>query len=189
MMLPTHVFVSLLLATPFAVLLPEHLAVIAASAIAGGIFPDLDILVGEHRRTLHWPYIGWLVAAPFIVKILFTAWVPPLAVIAAVFFACAAFHALVDIYACGPTMRPWQQDSEKGVYNWLGQTWVSPKYYIAYDGSPGDFILTLVLFLATWPIYSSLIWYPYGAGFLLLVAVVYVSIRKDVPRLLQQFSE
>lgn len=52
MMSPTHTAMGILLALPLVVAAPELAAVGALAGIAGGAFPDLDLLVGEHRKTL-----------------------------------------------------------------------------------------------------------------------------------------
>jgi len=67
MMATTHAAVGLLLAVPLAFVAPELAAPAAIAAIAGGVFPDLDLFAGVHRKTLHFPDYYWLGAMPALV--------------------------------------------------------------------------------------------------------------------------
>lgn len=57
MMVITHVTVALLVSLPVVVLVPAFATPVAAGAVVGAIVPDLDLFVGEHRRTLHFPVL------------------------------------------------------------------------------------------------------------------------------------
>ena len=62
MMVITHVAVALAFAVPVALAAPEFATAAAVGAILGGALPDLDLLVGEHRRTFHFPVVGPVLA-------------------------------------------------------------------------------------------------------------------------------
>lgn len=144
-MATTHAAVGLLLAIPVAVVAPELAAASALAAIAGGIFPDLDLFVGVHRRTLHFPDYYWLGAVPALAA---AALVPTAATVAVAWFLLsAAVHSVSDAFGAGTEPRPWQRTSAEAVYLHSRRRWVRPRYWVRYDGAPEDYLLT-VLFLS-----------------------------------------
>ncbi|MFC6716439.1 metal-dependent hydrolase [Natrialbaceae archaeon GCM10025810] len=142
MMATTHAFAGLTLVAPFAFLAPEYALPLAVGAIAGGVFPDVDVLF-VHRRTLHFPVYG----LPVAVAGAGFATVFPSSLTAAVgAFAVAAWvHAVSDAGGGGPEMDPWTNPSDRAVYDHARGTWVRPRRWIRYDGAPEDAVLAVAL--------------------------------------------
>jgi hypothetical protein len=140
MMATTHAFaglslaVALVLAVP--TLAPALVLAAAVGALAGGVFPDLD-LVATHRRTLHFPVGYWLLALPAGAVAAFAP--TPASVGAALFLLSAAVHSASDVIGGGLETRPWLGTSDKGVYLHVRKRWLAPRQWIRYDGAPEDF--------------------------------------------------
>jgi len=144
MMATTHAAVGLLLAVPLTVVAPDLAPVAALAGIAGGVFPDLDVVAGVHRKTLHFPDYYWVAALPALGL---AAAVPgPATVAAAWFFLAAAVHSVSDVLGAGLEPRPWERTSVEAVYLHSRRRWLRPRYWVRYDGAPEDFLLTLVCF-------------------------------------------
>ncbi|MFB6221353.1 MAG: metal-dependent hydrolase [Halolamina sp.] len=134
-MATTHALAGLLLAVPVAFVAPEFAAVAAIGAIAGGVFPDVD-MPGTHRRTLHFPvyYSVASLVAGVVALLVPTPWT----VAAALFLASAALHALSDGLGGGLELRPWEATSEQAVYSHYHGRWWRPRRVVRYDGAPED---------------------------------------------------
>lgn len=144
MMATTHALAGLLLAIPVAVVAPEFATVAAIAALAGGVFPDLD-MPSAHRRTLHFP-VYYSLAAVVAAAVAFV--VPtPVSVGAALFLAAAAVHSLSDSLGGGLELRPWEATSEEAVYSHYHGRWWRPRRLVRYDGSPEDAALSGLLAL------------------------------------------
>jgi len=144
-MATTHAFVGVALAAALATAVPTLAPVVvlaaAVGALAGGVFPDLD-LVATHRRTLHFPVGYWLVAVPAVAV---AAFVPTPATVGAAFFLLsAAVHSSSDVIGGGLETRPWLGTSEKAVYLHVRGRWLAPRQWIRYDGAPEDFAVGAV---------------------------------------------
>jgi hypothetical protein len=145
MMATTHAAVGLLLALPVTVLAPDLAPAAALAGMAGGVFPDLDLLAGVHRKTLHYPDYYWLGALPALVAV---ALAPgPVTVAVAFFLLAAAVHSVSDAFGAGTEPRPWERTSREAVYLHSRSRWIEPRYWVRYDGAPEDYLLTVVLFL------------------------------------------
>jgi hypothetical protein len=177
MMSPTHTASGVVLAVPLVVVAPEFAAVGALAGIAGGVFPDLDFVVGEHRRTLHFPVYYWLLALPAVVA----AAVSPstMTVALALFTLSAAVHSVVDWFGAGPEPRPWADPSERAVYLHVENRWLVPKRWVRYDGAPEDLLLARVLSVPGLYLFGETVRTLTIAG--LVVGVVYTLVRKRVP--------
>jgi hypothetical protein len=144
MMATTHVFAGLAAVAPIAFLAPEGAAVLGIGAILGGIAPDFD-LVFTHRRTLHFPVAGLAVAvSTIVVAALFPS---PLTLVLAAFAGTAWLHAASDAIGGGPEMDPWNERTERAVYDHVHGRWIRPRRWIRYDGAPEDAALGIVLAL------------------------------------------
>lgn len=181
MMSPTHIVAGPVLAIPVLIFAPELAVVAAVAAICGGILPDLDLLAGEHRKTLHFPLLYWVPTVPAAVAAVLSP--APETVGAALFFLAAAIHSVVDVLGGGYELKPWEASSERGVYFHRGQRWLRPKRWIRYDGSPED--VGVAVFLAV----PGLTWYedpvPILVAGALVVALVYAALRKRLPPYLE----
>ncbi len=139
-MATTHAFVGLAVAAALVVAVPTLAPVVvlaaAVGALAGGVFPDLD-LAATHRRTLHFPVAYWVVAVPAVGAGVVAP--GPVTVGAATFLLSAAIHSSSDVIGGGLETRPWLGTSDKAVYVHVQGRWLAPKQWIRYDGSPEDF--------------------------------------------------
>jgi hypothetical protein len=142
MMATTHAAVGLLLAVPLAILAPDSAAVGALAAVAGGVFPDLDLFAGVHRRTLHFPDYYWLGAVPALAAAVLTPSATTVAV--AFFLLSAAVHSVSDAFGAGTEPRPWERTSAEAVYLHSRSRWLRPRYWVRYDGAPEDYLLTVL---------------------------------------------
>lgn len=142
MMVTTHALAGLLLAIPVALVAPEFAGVAAIAALAGGVFPDLD-MPGTHRRTLHFPvYFSLAAATASVVAFLVpTVW----SLTAALFLASGALHSVSDAAGGGLELRPWEATGERAVYSHYHGRWWRPRRWIRYDGAPEDAVATLLL--------------------------------------------
>lgn len=185
MMAPTHIAVGAALAVPLVAIAPGLATVGAIAGIAGGIFPDLDLLSGRHRKTLHFPVLYWVVAAPAVAVAVVSP--TPVTVAAALFLLSAAVHSVLDWFGAGDELRPWQETSTEGVYVHVIGQWLPPKRWIRYDGAPEDLALAAgvaapALFLFGTPVRELL-------GVALIVGAVYTVIRRRVPRYVAPYLE
>jgi len=175
MMATTHALAGLLLAIPVAVIAPDLALPAAIGAIAGGVFPDVD-MPGEHRRTLHYPvYYSLAAALVVVVAVLFPG---PVTVLAAVFLASAALHSLSDGFGGGLELRPWEATSERAVYSHYHRRWWRPRRWVRYDGAPEDAALGLLLAVPSVLFYEGYIeLFVLGA---VALGVVYAAIRRPM---------
>jgi hypothetical protein len=131
MMSPTHVAVGGVLG----LLAPGSDAVLAGAL--GGFLPDLDLLFGKHRRTLHFPWLYGVAASGFYgLSVVLNGFGS-----VAVFFAAAGVHSLMDRFA-GAELRSWDSDRwrSKAVYDHLRGGWLPPGRVIQ-GGSVRDLVL------------------------------------------------
>lgn len=141
MMLPTHALVGLAIGAPLLWLAPESASPALVGGLLGGIWPDLDLYVG-HRRTLHYPTGYSLAAIPAVIVAGVVG--SPLAVGLAVAVVAAATHCQMDRYGGGLELRPWENTSERAVYDHVAGEWQAPKRWVRYDGAPEDVGLSLL---------------------------------------------
>ncbi|MGM0590897.1 MAG: metal-dependent hydrolase [Halobacteriota archaeon] len=176
---PTHVAMGLVLALPVSVLAPELAPAAALAGMAGGIFPDLDMLGGTHRKTLHFPEYYWALALPAV----FAVFVSPstTSVAGAVFLLSAAVHSVADVFGGPSAPRPWERPSDRGVFFHAGGRWLPPKRWIRYDGAPEDLLVFVVLSAPGMLLFDPLV--RALTLWSLAVAVVYTVVRKRVPQL------
>lgn len=175
-MVVTHVAVALLATLPVAVLAPGLATPAAAGAIAGGILPDLDLFVGRHRRTLHFPVLGPALGAVTTVVALLVPTPATVAVAAAA--VGAGLHAASDVLGAGEELRPWERTNPYAVYDHLSGRWWRARYLVPYDGSPRDLLAAVLLSLPSLVVYDGTArWLLVGS---LGVGVVYAIVRRDV---------
>ncbi|MFC7046918.1 metal-dependent hydrolase [Halobacteriaceae archaeon GCM10025711] len=186
MMSTTHAFVGLLLASSMLFLAPEFAVVGAVAAMAGGVFPDLDLFVGEHRKTLHYPDYYWVAAAPAVAVAAFAP--GPLTVGAAFFLVSAALHSASDALGGGLGLRPWEDTSDRrGVYLHSRRRWIPPRRWVRYDGAPEDLALAAAFALPGYLLFDGVVSQIVVAG--LAVSVVYTAVRKRLPDLAPEFLQ
>jgi len=176
-MATTHAAMGVLLATPLVWVAPDLAPAAALGAMAGGVFPDLDLGVLEHRKTLHYPEHYWpLTAAAFAVAAVAAS--PP-AVAAAFFLLSAAVHSVTDALGGGLGARPWANDDQRGVYSHVRREWIPPRRWIRYDGAPEDLLAVVVLSVPGLALYGGLVRRLTLA--MLAVSVGYTLVRKRLP--------
>ncbi|UPW01232.1 metal-dependent hydrolase [Halorussus gelatinilyticus] len=177
MMNTTHTAMGLTLAAPLVLVAPELAPVAALAGLAGGVFPDLDLLSGQHRRTLHFPvYYGVAgVAASGAALLAPTEWT----VAAAFFLLSAALHCVTDAAGGGLELRPWEATDDRGVYVHPAGRWIRPRRWVRYDGAPEDLLLTAVFSIPGLLLFDGLVRALTVVG--LAASVVYVAVRKRLP--------
>lgn len=176
-MATTHAAAGVLLAAPLLVLAPEHAPAGALAALAGGVFPDLDLFGGRHRRTLHYPIYYWLLGLPALA---IAAWRPgPATVAVALFAVSAAVHSGSDALGAGDEERPWEGTSERAVYLHPAGRWLRPRRWVPYDGSPRDLLVLTALTLPGLLLFDGVVRALLLAS--LTVSAGYTAFRKRMP--------
>ncbi|ESP87887.1 hypothetical protein [Candidatus Halobonum tyrrellensis] len=179
----THIVVGACLALPVLALAPSLAVPAALAGMAGGLAPDVDLFVGHHRRTLHFPVVGWALALPACAAALLapTPWTAG----AATFALAFAVHAGSDALGAGNEVRPWERSSAEAVYDHLHGTWWRPRYLVRYDGAPEDLFVTAVGALPGVLLVGGVV------RTLCLVCValgtVYVLVRRNLPPSVEEF--
>ncbi|RQG91072.1 metal-dependent hydrolase [Natrarchaeobius chitinivorans] len=142
MMATTHVFAGLAVVAPVAYAAPEFATPLAVGAILGGFAPDVDLVL-EHRRALHFPVVGAVVAVPAVAL---ATLLPTTATAALAAFAVVAWlHAASDAIGGGPEMDPWNDRTDRAVYDHVNGRWIRPRRWVRYDGAPEDAALAVAL--------------------------------------------
>ncbi|MEY7848773.1 metal-dependent hydrolase [Natrarchaeobius sp. A-rgal3] len=172
-MATTHVFAALAVVTPVAYAVPELGTALAVGAILGGLAPDFDLVL-EHRRTFHFPISGLVVAAPVVM----VASVSPssLTVGVAAFAVAAWLHAASDAIGGGPEMDPWNDRSERAVYDHVRATWIRPRRWIRYDGAPEDAAVAVALATPALIVFDGWIRTAVAGG--IAISLVYALFRR-----------
>lgn len=175
-MLPTHALVGMVLALPFTLIAPDVATHALLAGFLGGILPDLD-LYNSHRNSLHFPVYYTLFAVPAVLAALVIR--GPVTVPAAVFLLGAAVHCLMDTLGGGLELRPWEETSNRAVYNHYSDRWIRPRRWVQYDGAPADFAASAVLGTVLFTVVGG----PFRvvvAG-TVLVAGIYSVVRRTLP--------
>ncbi|MFC7202600.1 metal-dependent hydrolase [Haloferax namakaokahaiae] len=177
MMATTHAAAGLSLATALVVVAPEFATVAAIAALVGGVFPDVDLFVGTHRKSLHFPV--YYTVAGLLVGAFALAFPGPLLVAVAFFFLSAGVHSITDWFGAGDELRPWNRTSPRAVYVHPLRRWLRPKYIVRYDGAPEDLALTLLLFVPGFLAFDGAIRVFVAVG--VAIALFYTGFRKRMP--------
>lgn len=177
MMVTTHVAAGLLLAAPVAYVAPELAVPAAAGAVLGGVLPDVDLFVGVHRKTLHFPV--YYSVAGVLAAAVALATPTPLTVAAALFLLAAGVHSLSDWFGAGEELRPWERTSDRAVYLHPRRRWLRPRYVVRYDGAPEDLLLTVALAVPAAVTFDGWLRALVAGG--VLLAAAYTLFRKRVP--------
>ncbi|WP_049920253.1 hypothetical protein [Halobiforma nitratireducens] len=173
MMATTHVFVALASVAPVAAAIPELRVPLAVGALLGGIAPDFDVVL-EHRRTLHFPVCGLVVAA-FAVGVAVVA--PSTLTAAVAAFAVGAWlHAVSDAFGGGPEMDPWTDPSDRAVYNHVRGRWIRPRRWVRYDGAPEDAALAVALAAPSLVVFDGWLAAVVAAG--VTISLLYALVRR-----------
>ncbi len=173
MMATTHVFAALAAITPVAIVVPEFATPLAVGAILGGLAPDFDLLF-EHRRTFHFPVAG----VPVAVGGITLAGLAPTAVTVAfaAFTIGAWLHAVSDAAGGGPEMDPWNDPSNRAVYDHVRGQWLRPRRWIRYDGAPEDTAIAIALSFPVLVVFDGWISAVVAAG--IVVSLGYTLVRR-----------
>ena len=173
MMATTHVFAGLAVVAPVAYLVPEFAVALAVGAILGGLAPDFD-LVFTHRRTFHFPVAGLAVAVPAVAV---AAIAPSSATFAPAAFALTAWlHAASDAIGGGPEMDPWNDRTERAVYDHVRGRWIRPRRWIRYDGAPEDAAVAIALAVPALVVFDG--WLTAGIVGGVALSLVYALLRR-----------
>ncbi len=176
-MAPTHAAVGLSLGATAVVVAPEYATLAALWGVLGGVVPDIDLFVGQHRQTFHFPVLYWLPALPALTLAAVFPTGPTIAL--AAFFVSAAVHSGMDAFGAGDELRPWEGKSEKGVYDHLRGGWIRPRRWVRYDGAPEDLFLTTLFAVPGLALYGETARALTVGG--IAFAAAYALIRKRVP--------
>ncbi|WP_336024730.1 metal-dependent hydrolase [Halobellus salinisoli] len=180
MMVTTHVASGLLLAVPVAMAAPTLALPAAVGAVVGGILPDIDLFVGVHRKTLHFPVyyslLGLLAGGVALVA------PGPATVAVALALLAAGVHSISDWFGAGEELRPWERTSDRAVYLHPRRRWLRPRYVVRYDGAPEDLLLTVALAVPAAATFEGWLRALVVAG--VVLAAAYTLLRKRVPDLL-----
>lgn len=141
-----HGMFGVLIALLLPVEAPSELLVIVG--FCGGILPDLDSLVGKHRKTFHFP---WLYSVTGVFLVFQNS---ETLVLTGIFLISAGLHSVMDVLA-GGEYRSWRKEnrSDKGVYDHIRKKWIKPLRLI-YGPSIRELALVSgisVLLVATHP--------------------------------------
>jgi membrane-bound metal-dependent hydrolase YbcI (DUF457 family) len=185
MMAPTHVLVGLVFAAAVARVDPALGIAAAVGGIVGGFAPDLDMVAGQHRRTLHAPVLGFVPALAAGAVAL--ARPTPLWVALAVGFLAAAVHSASDVLGGGRELRPWERTNPHGVYCHAMGRWLRARYVVPYDGSPRDALLAALLAVPVVVTFAGPV--RYVAVGLVFGGVLYALVRKRVPEYVEPYIE
>lgn len=175
MMSTTHAAMGLAGAALLAPFHPELAKVAAVGALAGGVFPDLD-LAFQHRKTLHHPEL-YTVAA-LVAFVIAAARPGPYTVGVAGFFGSAALHSLSDVMGGGLELRPWEGTDSRGIYLHVSGRWLRARKLIRYDGAPEDLLVVAAFAAPPLLVFDGTIQQVVFIG--LGISVVYVAIRKPM---------
>ncbi|MFC7097267.1 metal-dependent hydrolase [Halobaculum marinum] len=179
----THALVGAAVAAPVVVLAPELAVPAALAGMVGGLLPDIDLFVGRHRRTLHFPVLGWALALPAGAV---AAAFPTVATVSlATLSASFALHAGTDALGAGDEVRPWERTSAEAVYDHFRGRWIGPRYVIRYDGAPEDAVATAVLAVPVVAFYPAPL--PAVAVTCVALGVVYALVRRRLPPVVEEF--
>lgn len=181
MMATTHALVGVTLAAALVPLVPNSALLLAVAGGLGGAAPDLDAVVGTHRRTLHFPALGWAVALPALVVALLAP--GPTTVAVACVLLAAAVHSLSDALEGGRELRPWERTTDRAVYCHVCRRWLTARRLVRWDGSPEDLLLTVLFAVPPVLVFDG----PVEMGCLALVGLgaLYTLVRKRVPGLVE----
>lgn len=185
MMAPTHVLVGLVFAAAVARVDPALGMAAAAGGAVGGLAPDTDMFVGQHRRTLHAPVWGFVPAVAAVAVALARPTSPSVAV--AVGLVAAAVHSASDVLGGGRELRPWERTNRDGVYCHAAGRWLRARYVVPYDGSTQDALLAAMLAVPVVVTFAGPVrWLAVG---LVLVGGLYALVRRHVPDYVEPYIE
>ena len=171
----THALFGMLLGSTILLWQPELLLPVGLAAFIGGLFPDLDMPF-DHRETLHYPVQFWFVA---VIALVYAVLSPGIYTVSMFYFVlAAAVHSTSDILGGGLEEKPWKMSADRAVYDHFNEKWWSPRYFIRYDGSPEDLLLTILFGAACYLIYSPN--YTALIGFTVLISAIYAAVRKRI---------
>jgi len=144
MMFSTHILVGAVLGYGVSAIASAEVATLIIAGMIGGLIPELDFIVGKHRKTLHYPFSYFITALiPLTGFLMFQI---EIFLLLATVLLAAGVHSFMDIFA-GAELRSWNRNEwkETAVYNHIGQKWISPRRW-AYGGSKQDLLLSIICF-------------------------------------------
>ena len=185
MMVTTHMMAGVTMAAVLVYTAPELALLGAYGALAGGVLPDVDLFVGTHRRTLHYPALYWVGTVPAVGLALVVS--TPATVAIASLLGSAALHSSSDVLGAGEELRPWERTVDEAVYLHPAGRWLRARRIVRYDGAPEDLLLTVVFALPGVLLYDGIV--QYVCLLCVLLATVYALFRKRVPEYVGRFVE
>lgn len=144
---------GVILSLPLFNYFPEYKAAIFVSLTIGFSIPDLDLFIGEHRKTIHYPFTG---VFPTVASVFLVSLYPTVLTVSFLVFCLGVWiHSVSDIFGGGVEDEPWKATEDKVVYNHITGKWINARRTIPYDGSPRDllsFIILTCFFLLLYPL-------------------------------------
>jgi hypothetical protein len=182
MMLPTHITIGFLFSIIFFYLHPDSLPLLIIATLIGSIIPDIDIFIGQHRKTLHFPvgYTGITVILLPLYFLLPTVGIASLIVLV----GSASIHSLTDIIGGGLSKTPWKTIDSPTVYSHYHNVWITEKnapMTVKYDGSYLDFAVLLGSVYIISQINLEIMYLTEFLILLLVIGGIYTSIRRKLP--------
>lgn len=175
MMATTHTLAGVCIGLVAAALAPAEAGPVVFAAAVGGLAPDVDLL-WNHRKTLHFPVVGTIVALAAVALAVVAPGTATVALAAAL--VAAALHAVSDVIGGGLSLKPWEPSSDRGVYEHVRGVWHPPRRWIRYDGAPEDAFVALALGLVAFAATTGLT--RAAVVGLIVVSVVYAALRRHV---------
>lgn len=188
MMNQTHVAAGVSLAAAVVVVAGDAAPAprwLALAGAAGATVPDLDLFVGRHRRTLHFPVLAGVLALVVGLGAVLAASAP--AALLATGLGAAWLHAASDALGAGDELRPWERTSDEAVYAHVAGRWVRPRYVVRYDGAPEDVVAAVVLAVPALVVFEGPV--RWGLVAVLLSGVVYAAVRKRTVAVAERFVD
>lgn len=140
-MITTHIFAGSFLG----LVVGERLGLVSLqlvlAGIVGSVVPDLDMLAGTHRRSLHFPVLGTVTG---LVVLGLTASLP--GAVVGTMLCAVGLHAIMDWLGNGKELRPWERTDDRATYDHVRGRWWAAKRYVE-TGSTRDLALGVLLAL------------------------------------------
>lgn len=187
-MLPTHVNSSIFLISLAAATFSFELSAILLSIVlVASIFPDLDMIVGIHRKTLH-PVVVYAAVTALITPIFFLSQNTIIGYLGLFTLFCT-IHTAVDVLGTGAEKRPWEHNNDNAIYSASMQKWLKARRVFNYDGSPLDLIVLMastaaIFYTANLPQMFEILIFT-----LLVIGIIYTAVRRTLPKLEEYFFE
>jgi len=173
MMATTHVFTGLAVVAPVAYVAPisrSRWRSVRSSAGSPPISTSSVRIGGRYT----FPSPGSPSPSPAVVLAAVSPSILTLAL--AAFVVTAWLHAASDSIGGGPEMDPWNDRTERAVYDHVRGRWIRPRRWIRYDGCPEDAVLGVALAIPALVVFDG--WLTAVITGCVTVSLVYALLRR-----------